>query len=95
MKKQRKPLSTKKPPVPSNDHQIIKDWMKQRIMPGIQPLIVKIDRLIHDSIPGLIVFLNGAAFDPEPPLGTGGESRYIKLKTTEELDSQPVINFIK
>ncbi len=125
MDKQRKPLSTKKPPIPSNDHKVIKDWMANRIMPGIQPMIKKIDNMIHDSIPNLqyaikwgnayygtnelgwlievaaydvsanIVFLNGATFDPQPPLGTGGETRYIKLKTIEELDDQLVIDFIK
>ena len=125
MDKQRKPLSTKKPPIPSNDHKVIEDWMASRIMPGIQPMIKKIDTLIHDSIPNLqfaikwgnayygtnelgwlievaaydvsanIVFLNGAAFNPQPPLGTGGETRYIKLKTIDELNSKLVIDFIK
>ena len=125
MEKQRKPLSTKKPPIPSNEHKVIEDWMASRIMPRIQPIIKKIDSLIHDSIPNLqyaikwgnayygtnelgwlievasydvsanIVFLNGAAFDPQPPLGTGGETRYIKLKTIDELNDQPVIDFIK
>ena len=53
MDKQPKPLSTKKPPVPSKDHKLIEDWIENRIMPGIQPLIKKIDSLIHDSIPNL------------------------------------------
>ncbi|MDN3204583.1 DUF1801 domain-containing protein [Algoriphagus sediminis] len=53
MDKQPKPLSTKKPPVPSKDHKLIEDWMENRIMPGIQPLIKKIDSLIHDCIPNL------------------------------------------
>ena len=125
MGKQRKPLSTKKPPIPSNDYKVIEDWMASRIMPGIQPMIKEIDSLIHDSIPNLryaikwgnayygtnelgwlievaaydvsanIVFLNGAAFDPQPPLGTGGETRYIKLKTIDELNEKGVIDFIK
>lgn len=125
MEKQRKPLSTKKPPIPSNYHKVIEDWMSSRIMPGIQPMIKEIDSLIHDSIPNLqyaikwgnayygtnelgwlievaaydvtanIVFLNGAAFDPQPPLGTGGETRYIKLKSIEELNESHVIDFIK
>ena len=125
MNKKRKPLSTKKPPIPLNDYKVIEDWMTNRIMPGIKPMIKKIDRLIHDSIPNLqyaikwgnayfgtnelgwlievaaydvsanIVFLNGADFDPQPPLGTGGEKRYIKLKTIEELNDLHVIDFIK
>jgi hypothetical protein len=31
-----------------------------------------------------VVFFGGADFDPPPPLGTVGRSRYIKLKTLEE-----------
>ncbi|WP_212745830.1 hypothetical protein [Winogradskyella algicola] len=41
-----------------------------------------------------IVFLNGAAFDPQPPLGTG-ETRYIKLKTLDEVNDASVIDFIR
>ena len=122
MKKQLKPLSTKKPPFPSKDHKVIEDWMSGRIMPGIQPMIKEIDSLIHDLIPNLqyaikwgnayygtnelgwlievaaydvsanIVFLSGAAFDPQPPLGTGGETRYIKLNTIDEVNDQHVID---
>ena len=124
MEKQRKPLSTKKPPIPSNDHRVIQDWMAGQIMPGIQPMIKKIDSLIHDSIPDLqyaikwgsafygtkelgwlievaaysvsanIVFLNGVAFDPQPPLGTG-DTRYMKLTTIEEADNPLVLDFMK
>ena len=125
MDKQRKSLSTKKPPIPSNEHEIIEQWMSARIMPGIKPLIAEIDQLIHEAIPDLhyaikwgnafygthelgwlieltaydvsvnIVFLNGAAFQPQPPLGTGQESRYFKLKTIDELNDQNVMAFIK
>lgn len=124
MDKQRKPLSTKKPPIPSNDHKVIEDWMATRIMPGMKPMIKKIDRLIHDIIPNLqyaikwgrayfgtnelgwlievapydvsanIVFLNAATFDPQPPLGTG-ETRYIKLKTMEDVNDPLVVDYIK
>ena len=31
-----------------------------------------------------VVFFGGADFDPPPPLGTVGRSRYIKLNTLEE-----------
>jgi hypothetical protein len=125
MDKQRKSLSTKKPPIPSNDYKAIEDWMASRIMPGILPLVKKIDSLVHDSIPNLqyaikwgnayygtdelgwlievaaydvsanIVFLNGAAFNPQPPLGTGEETRYFKLKTIDELNDQIIIDCIK
>jgi hypothetical protein len=124
MEKQRKPLSTKKPPSPMADHKVIEDWMANRILPGIQPMIKKIDSLIQDSIPNLqyaikwgnafygtkelgwltevaaydvsanIVFLNGAAFDPQPPLGTG-ESRYFKLRKLEELEEKDIASFLK
>ncbi len=125
MKKNRKALSTKKPPEAVEDHKILKEWMANRIMPGIKPLIERIDKLIHDEIPDLhyavkwssafygtkelgwliqiaaydvsanIVFLNGAAFDPQPPLGEGDESRYIKLRSQDELEELRVVDFIK
>lgn len=124
MEEQRKPLSTKKPPIPSDDYQIIEAWMASRIMPGILPVINRIDSLIHELIPDLqyavkwgkayygtqelgwlievaayhvsanIVFLSGATFDHQPPLGTG-ESRYIKVRETGELNDQSVINYIQ
>jgi hypothetical protein len=31
-----------------------------------------------------VVFFGGADFDPPPPLGTLGRSRYVKVKTLEE-----------
>jgi hypothetical protein len=31
-----------------------------------------------------VVFFGGADFDPPPPLGTRGRSRYVKLKTIED-----------
>jgi hypothetical protein len=33
------------------------------------------------------VFFGGADFDPPPPLGTVGRSRYVKLKTPEEAEA--------
>ena len=125
MNKQRKPLSTKKPPIPIDDHTIIKEWTVNRIMPGLQPMIKKIDRLINENIPNLqyaikwgnayygsrelgwlievaaydvsvnIVFLGGAKFDPKPPLGTGEQSRYIKLRTMDELNDKMIIDYIQ
>lgn len=125
MNKQPKPLSTKKPPIPLNDYGVIEDWMANQIMPGIQPLIKKIDHLIHDSVPNLqyaikwgsafygtnelgwlyevaayqvsanIVFLKGASFDPQPPLGLGEDSRYIKLNSIEALNEPLILEFIK
>ncbi|HWC14227.1 MAG TPA: DUF1801 domain-containing protein [Actinomycetota bacterium] len=31
-----------------------------------------------------VVFFAGAEFDPPPPLGTTGRTRYVKLRTLEE-----------
>jgi hypothetical protein len=31
-----------------------------------------------------VVFFGGAEFDPPPPLGTTGRTRYIKVRTVEE-----------
>ena len=94
-------------------------------MPGILPLIEKIDQLIHDLIPNLqyavkwgnafygtselgwiievaaydvsanLVFLSGSNFDPKPSLGSGEETRYVKLRSADELDNEDISNFVK
>lgn len=124
MNKNRKPLSTKKPPKAEQDYKVIENWMTNRIMPGIKPIITEVDRLIHHYIPNLeyaikwgnayygtpelgwlievaaynvsanMIFLNGARFDPEPPLGSG-DTRYIKLTKIEALQEPYVSDFIK
>ena len=125
MKKQHKPLSTKKPPIPSDDHKIIEDWMINRIMPSIQPMVKEIDSLIKESIPNPqyaiksgnayygsqelgwvievaaydvsvnIVFLSGAKFDDQPPLGEGDQTRYVKLKTVDEINRPEIQKWIQ
>jgi hypothetical protein len=42
-----------------------------------------------------VVFFGGADFDPPPPLGTGGRSRYVKLKTLEEAQGPLVRKWIE
>jgi hypothetical protein len=42
-----------------------------------------------------VVFLGGADFDPPPPLGTRGRSRYVKLKTVEEAESHLMHKWIE
>ena len=42
-----------------------------------------------------LVFLGGAAFDPPPPLGSAGRSRYIKLKTVEEAEEPAIEKWIE
>lgn len=34
-----------------------------------------------------LVFFGGAEFDPAPPLGTTGRTRYVKVKTLEEAEA--------
>jgi len=41
-----------------------------------------------------VVFFAGADFDPPPPLGTTGRSRYIKVKSLDELDQPELRKWI-
>ena len=63
MKKQRKPLSTKKPPIPSENNEIIEDWMQNNVMPKIYPIVKRIDEMITERIPNLQYSIKwGSAF---------------------------------
>jgi hypothetical protein len=42
-----------------------------------------------------VVFFGGADFDPPPPLGTVGRSRYVKLKTLEEAQGPMMRKWIR
>lgn len=125
MEKQRKPLSTMKPPVPSTDHNIIMDWLYNETMPNMQSIFKKVDELIIQEIPNLyysikwnkafygtpelgwlievgvfaksmnIVFLNGAKFERQPPMGTDAQTRYMKISSLDEINNPIVIEFIK
>ena len=113
MERARKPLTTRKPPVASESHAEIDDWMR-RVMPDLNPIVTRIDEMIREAHSDLqfavkwkkayyglpdvgwmmemvaydvsvnVVFFGGADFDPPPPLGTVGRSRYVKLTTLEE-----------
>jgi hypothetical protein len=113
--KARKGTSTRQPPVPSDDHSEIDDWMR-RAMPDLQPIVHRLDAMIRDTLSGVqyalkwkkayygvpdqgwvielvaydvsvnVVFHGGADFDTPPPLGDTDRSRYIKVKTLDELD---------
>ena len=113
MAKAPKPNSSRRPPVPSESHADIEEWIR-RVMPDLHPIVEEADSLIRETIPGLhfalkwkkayyglpefgwiiemvaydvsvnVVFFGGADFDPPPPLGTTGRSRYVKLKNLEE-----------
>ncbi len=42
-----------------------------------------------------VVFFGGAEFDPPPPLGTTGRTRYVKVKTLEEAQGPEVQAWIE
>ncbi len=124
MPKAPKPNSTRKPPVPSETHADIDDWIR-RVMPDLHPIVEQLDKLIRKTIPGLqyavkwkkayygqpdlgwmievvaydvsvnVVFLGGADFEPPPPLGTTGRSRYIKITTVEEAQAPQMREWIE
>ncbi len=50
MAKARKPGSTRKPPVPSDSHAEIADWIRS-VMPDLQPIVRSLDGLIRETIP--------------------------------------------
>jgi hypothetical protein len=52
MGKRRKPITTKKPPVPTDTHADIEDTIR-RVVPDLHPLVKRLDELIRETIPGL------------------------------------------
>ena len=53
MSKARKPNTTLKPPVPSDDHTQIDDWIRRRVIPELNPLVTRLDEMIRETLPGL------------------------------------------
>ena len=51
--KARKPGATRKPPVPTDSHAEIEEWMAESVMPRLHPIIQRLDELIRETIPGL------------------------------------------
>ena len=124
MDKARKGASTRKPPVPSDSHAEIDDWMR-RVMPDLQPIVKRLDEMIRETLSGTqyavkwkkayyglpdhgwiiemvaydvsvnVVFFGGADFDAPPPLGNTDRSRYIKVKTLDELEQPDVPKWIE
>jgi hypothetical protein len=124
MEKSRTGTSTRKPPLPSDSHADIDDWMR-RVMPDLQPIVKRLDEMIREAHPGAqyavkwkkayyglpergwiiemvaydvsvnVVFFGGADFDDPPPLGTTDRSRYIKLKTVDELEDPNLEKWIE
>ncbi len=52
MPKEPKADSTRKPPLPSDDRADIDGWIR-RVMPDLHPMVVYLDELIRETIPGL------------------------------------------
>ena len=42
----------RRPPVPTDSHAEIKDWIRS-VMPGLHPIVQRLDDLIRESFPGL------------------------------------------
>lgn len=53
MPKAPKHRSTRKPPEPSNSHAEIADWLKNGIMPGMQPIASHLDGMIRKTLTGM------------------------------------------
>jgi hypothetical protein len=124
MAKQRKAAATRKPPVPSESHAEIEDWIRG-VMPALHPIVEGMDGLIRETIPGLqyaikwkqayyglpelgwiiemvaydvsvnVVFFGGADFEPPPPLGNTDRSRYVKVKTVEEVQGPEMQKWVE
>jgi len=52
-KKARKPITTKEPPVPTDSHAEIEDWMNRLVMPDMHPIVERLDGSIRETIGGL------------------------------------------
>jgi hypothetical protein len=52
MAKERKPRSSRKPPVPSDSHADTEDWIR-RVMPDLPPVVKRLDESIRETIDGL------------------------------------------
>lgn len=123
MDKARRGQSTRKPPEPSESHDVIDAWMRSQ-MPDLQPIVTRLDGLIRDTLSDLhyavkwkkayygvpgrgwviemvaydvsvnIVFLGGADFDSPPPLGDSDRSRYVKVKSWDEVDQDQMRGWV-
>jgi hypothetical protein len=44
--------TARRPPVPTGSHAEIEDWIRS-VMPGLHPIVQRLDELIRETIPGL------------------------------------------
>ena len=52
MEKARKSTSVRRPPVPTESHAEIDDWIR-RVMPDLNPIVERLDASIRETLPGL------------------------------------------
>jgi hypothetical protein len=52
MEKVRRPNAARKPPVPTESHAEIDDWIR-RVMPDLHPIVEWLDASIRETLPGL------------------------------------------
>jgi len=45
--------AARKPPVPTEDHAEIEEWMRNNVMLRLRPIVEEVDGLIRETIPGL------------------------------------------
>jgi len=50
--KSRKSSAARKPPVPSDSHAEVEEWIR-RVMPDLHPIVKQLDEMIRETIPGL------------------------------------------
>jgi hypothetical protein len=75
MGKSRKPITTRTPPVPTESHTDIEEWMMRRVMPGLHPIVERLDGSIRGTIPGVRYAVKWqTAFYGVP--NSGGSSRW-------------------
>lgn len=82
------------------------DELIREIIPGLQyavkwkkayygtPQLGWVIELAAYDVSANVVFLSGADFDPPPPLGSG-RSRYIKVKSVDEVETPEVRGWIE
>jgi hypothetical protein len=90
-------------------HPIVKnlDDLIRKALPGLHyaikwkkayygsPKLGWIIELVAYDVSVNVVFFGGANFDPPPPLGTAGRSRYVKLRSLEETLQPQMYNWIE
>jgi hypothetical protein len=48
-----KSITSRRPPVATDSHAAIEDWMLGNVMPRLHPIVQRVDELICETIPGL------------------------------------------